>query len=346
MKCVWFVFTGVFLFVKTGAGDGFLKPVPFPKTFKDIPLETRIEILREGYMPYRIEYDANGVCVSGCAYQGITIKEDMQAVDEATDEMADLIQQSEQIPPESSPSSQQQLGGAQQPPVSGGGSGDIITEIASFGMGWCYNGLSTKLPLRYPVDMTGLKYKISSDFGFRTHSANGARFHPALDIGCPSGTPVYATADGIVVTVANETKPGGAGNYINIKHENGLITQYLHLNSILVSKGERVSACQQIATSGNTGQSISGQSYAAHLDYRIRFDSDRNKYVDILCPCKTSNRNTQNSYNTNLDVSCAHSLFNAHYKFKNAATKHSKWRVEHGHCMQNIDSLLPDEISQ
>ena len=150
----------------------------------------------------------------------------------------------------------------------------------------------------------------------------------------------------VTLTVANETKPGGAGNYINIKHENGLITQYLHLNSILVSKGERVSACQQIATSGNTGQSISGQSYAAHLDYRIRFDSDRNKYVDILCPCKTSNRNTQDSYNTNLDVSCAHSLFNAPYKFKNVATKHSKWRVEHGHCMQNMGSVLPDEISQ
>ena len=339
MKGFLYVFTGVFLFVKPGAGDGFLKPVSFPKTFKDIPLETRIEILREGYMPYRIEYDANGVCVSGCAYQGITIKEDMQAVDEATDEMADLIQQS--IPSESLSTSQQppvdENIPSQQLPVSGGG---------SVGQNWCYNGLSTKLPLRYPLDMSGARYKISSDFGFRTNSANGARFHPALDIGCPSGTPVYATADGIVVTVANETKPGGAGNYINIKHENGLITQYLHLDSILVSKGERVSACQQIATSGNTGQSISGQSYAAHLDYRIRFDSDRNKYVDILCPCKTSNRNTQNSYNTNLDVSCAHSLFNAPYKFKNVATKHSKWRVEHGHCMQNLNSLLPDEMSQ
>ena len=194
--------------------------------------------------------------------------------------------------------------------------------------------------------MTNFKYKISSDFGFRTNSPNGARFHPAIDIGCPSGTPVYATADGVVVTVANETRPGGAGNYISIKHDNGLITQYLHLDRVFVSKGDTVTACQQIANSGNSGQSVGGNAYAAHLDYRIRFDSNANKYVDILCPCKTSDRNTQNSYNTNLNMTCAHSLFNASYKFKNSGAKHANWRVEHGHCMQNINSLLPDEVSQ
>lgn len=337
-------FIGLFIvfsvIAQSGWAESLLKATNFPKTFQDVPFKTRLEILRAGYLPYRVEYDENGVCVSGCAYRGITIHEDMMAVDEATDEMADLIQMAEDDSAQTPPHHHDNVGGNTGDIGDGMGGTDDVNVASN----WCQNGKSTKLPLRYPVDMTGLRYKISSDFGFRTKSSNGARFHPAIDIGCPTGTPVYATADGVVVTVANENKPGGAGNYINIKHENGLITQYLHLNTVLVSRGDTVRACQQIATSGNTGQSVSGQSYAPHLDYRIRFDSNRNKYVDILCPCKTSDRQTQNSYDTNLDINCAHSLFNASYQFKNSGAKHSKWRVEHGHCMRTMDSPLPDEV--
>ena len=314
MKKFLFILMAGCLYTCPGIGDSLLKPTAFPKTFQDVPFETRIEILRQGYMPYKIEYDENGICISNCAYRGITIKDDMDSVTEATNEMVDLIQQSEYV--------------------------------ASSGQDWCQNGKTTKLPLRYPVDMTNVKYKITSDFGFRTNSPNGSTFHPAVDIGCPSGTPVYATADGVVVTVDNESVLGGAGNYINIKHDNGLITQYLHLDTVLVSIGDTVRACQQIAQSGNSGKDKNGNDYVPHLDYRIRFDSNKNKYVDILCPCKTSDRNTQNSYETNLNMNCAHSLFNAPYKFKNSNIKHSKWRVDHGHCMQNQNSLLPDEIAQ
>ena len=307
--------------VSPSFADSLLSAQSFPQTFQDLSFTSRLEILRESYMPYRIEYDANGVCISGCAYTGITIKDDMDAVDKATEDMENLIKKSKS---ESS--------SALQP-----------VRVAK---NWCENGQSTKLPLRYPVDMSNLKYYISSDFGFRTNSPNGARFHPAVDIGCPVGTPVYATADGVVVTVANETKPGGAGKYVNIKHENGLITQYLHLNEILVKKGDAVSACQQIATSGNSGTSVGGAPYAAHLDYRIRFNSDQNNYVDILCPCKVSNRTNQNSFDNTVDISCAHSLFNSEYTFKTSGTKHSKWRHEHGHCMPNMTSVLPDEVSK
>lgn len=332
MKGILGVFITAVCVAQPVLGDSFLKPTSFPKTFQDLSFTARMNILREGYLPYEIQYNENGVCTANCAYHGITLDDDMRSVDQATDEMADLIANSG--------------GGASSSGGTGGTSGGGGYS-GSWGNGdWCRNGLSTKLPLRYPVDMTNFKYKISSDFGFRTNSPNGARFHPAIDIGCPSGTPVYATADGVVVTVANETRPGGAGNYISIKHDNGLITQYLHLDRVFVSKGDTVTACQQIANSGNSGQSVGGNAYAAHLDYRIRFDSNANKYVDILCPCKTSDRNTQNSYNTNLNMTCAHSLFNASYKFKNSGAKHANWRVEHGHCMQNINSLLPDEVSQ
>ena len=197
--------------------------------------------------------------------------------------------------------------------------------------------------------MTNFKYKITSDFGFRTSSPNGARFHPALDIGTPIGTPVYATADGVVETVARQDTPGGGGLYVNIRHDNGLITQYIHLSQALVHKGDQVRACDQIALSGNSGKSVSGGTYAAHLDYRIRFASNNNNYVDILCPCKTGNRSNNSSGNNNLNIGCAHSLFNAQYKFtpynpNSDITKRSLWRVKYGHCMQKNTDLLPDEV--
>lgn len=323
--------------------NSFLKATQFPKTFEDLSFSSRLAILRENYLPYMIEYDENGVCVKNCAYHGITIVEDMQAVDEATEEIADLIaaaEEEEEEPetPETPP--------AQTPGWGVNGGGGAITSS-----NWCNNGLSTKLPLRYPVDMTGFRYRITSDFGFRPKSQNGARFHPAVDIGCPSGTPVYATADGVVVTVANETSRGGAGKYVSIKHDNGLITQYLHLSSILVKHGDSVRACQQIALSGNSGTGVDGNGYAAHLDYRIRFDSDRNKYVDILCPCKVSTRvgNGQSSDNP-VNITCAHSLFNLPYKFTkynpdNDINKRSVWRVTNGHCMTKKTDLLPDEVA-
>lgn len=305
--------------------DSFLTAQQFPETFEDLPFAARIEVLRDGYMPYEVQYDDNGVCISGCAYHGITIKEDMDAVDEATEEMANLIEIEEEKAEASLPA---------QPDT------PVPTTTD-----WCRNGKSTRLPLRYPVNMTNLAYMVTSDFGFRTSSPNGARFHPALDIGCPVGTPVYATADGVVETVSRQDANGGAGLFITIKHDNDLMTQYLHLNKALVSQGDRVVACQQIALSGNSGKNVSGGSYGAHLDYRIRFNSDKNKYVDILCPNKVSNRNSQQSYDVNIvNYNEKHSLFYNTYKFQNASAKHSKWRVEHGHCMRNIDDLLPDEV--
>ena len=300
--------------------ESLLKATQFPKTIQDLSFKSRMELLADGYTPYEIVYE-NGVCVSGCAYPGITIQEDMDSVDEATEEMADLIEQQQ----------------------------DYDDEIISPATDWCHNGLSTKLPLRYPVDMSAFKWKITSDFGFRPKSANGARFHPAIDIACPVGTPVYATADGTVIWVDNQTTSGGAGKYIGIKHDNGLITMYLHLSKQLVSVNQRVSACQQIALSGVSGNDINGKPYTGpHLDYRIRFESDKNKFVDILCPCKASTKVGQGE-SSDYDLSCAHSLFYAPYKFvpynpNSDVTKRSVWRVSHGHCMTKNTDLLPDEV--
>lgn len=317
------------LFCVPAVAGSLLKATSFPKTFEDLSFTSRIEVLREGYMPFEVQYDDNGVCVRGCAYRGITIKDDMDAVDEANEEMAQLIANAEPstvLPTDSETESVEQHDYPQ-----------LDTNYVLSAPNWCKNGLSTKLPLRYPVDMTNLKYPLTSDFGFRKIK-KGSDFHPALDIGVPEGTPVYATADGFVIK-ANWDINGG-GNVIDIKHDNGLITQYMHLSKHLVSKGERVSACQQIALSGNTGNST-----GPHLDYRVRFDSNKNKYVDILCPRKAGNRNTKTSDDSNVSViNDGRSLFHAPYKFRNQSDKSAQWRVKHGHCMTTINDLLPDEV--
>lgn len=300
-----------------------LQAVTFPQTFEDLSFKSRMDFLTESYAPYEIVYE-NGVCVSGCAYPGITLAEDMAAVDEATEEMADLIEEAEQDPKD------------ENPPATD----------------WCHNGLSSTLPLRYPVDMTNLKYKISSDFGYRPASENGARFHPAIDIACPTGTPVYATADGVVLWAHYDKSKGGAGYNIGIQHDNNLITQYLHLSKMLVRPNQKVRACDKIALSGVSGVNVDGVPYSGpHLDYRIRFgDKQSNKFVDILCPCKIST-DVGRGESSDSEMSCKHSLFHAPYKFSNYnpnndVTKRSKWRVEHKHCMTKSTDLLPDETRE
>lgn len=350
MKRVFIVFLIAGVYACSGYADSFLTAQQFPKTFEDLSFKSRIEVLREGYKPFEVEYDENGVCISGCAYKGLTIKDDMDAVDEANEEMAELIAAENQ-------SNQQDFGRQQterkskselahiKPDMYYSDQPDDDTPVAgeSVPKDWCRNGLTTKLPLRYPVDMSDFKYKITSDFGFRKIKQSKSNFHPAIDIGCPVGTPVYATADGIVEEVGFDNY--GGGNYVNIKHENGLVTQYMHLKKSVVSKGQVVNACQQIALSGNTGSSS-----GPHLDYRVRFESDKNKYVDILCPIKASNKTTKQSYDTDVsDMVSEHSLFYNQYRFSPYKTnsndvKRSIWRTEHGHCMSNVNDLLPDEV--
>jgi len=325
--------------------ESFLKATNFPKTFEDLSFKARMDALTDGYIPYEISYDEHGNCISGCAYPGVTLQDDMNAVDEANDKMSDLISNTRKSPDKDArpgPSTTPDTPGHDDISVTPPSSRDPATD-------WCHNGLSTTLPLRYPVDMTNFKYKVTSDFGFRTSSPNGARFHPALDIGTPIGTPVYATADGVVEAVDNQDTPGGGGLYVNIKHDNGLITQFIHLSKALVNKGDRVRACDKIALSGNSGKNTSGQPYDPHLDYRIRFASNRNNFVDILCPCKTGNKSDNSSGNNNLNIECVHSLFNAPYKFTsyNPNTdniKRSLWRVKYGHCMKKNTDLLPNEV--
>lgn len=90
------------------------------------------------------------------------------------------------------------------------------------------------------------------------------KYHGAVDFGVSVGTPVYAAADGIVVT----STWGGSdryGYYIKIEHYNGLYTLYAHGSSLVAKVGQEVKQGQLIMYSGNTGNST-----GPHLHFEVR----------------------------------------------------------------------------
>lgn len=90
--------------------------------------------------------------------------------------------------------------------------------------------------------------------------------HNGIDLIAGQGTPVIATADGVVLEVKRSGK--GPGNIVEIGHDGGYRTLYAHLQDIVVRKGERVEAGRKIANVG-----MSGNSFAPHLHYEVHRDS-------------------------------------------------------------------------
>lgn len=89
---------------------------------------------------------------------------------------------------------------------------------------------------------------VSSPYGLRW---GGSDFHPGIDIANDMGTPIRATADG-VVSIAGWNS-GGYGNMVDIDHGNGVMTRYGHASYVVVSAGQQVKRGQIIAYMGSTG---------------------------------------------------------------------------------------------
>ena len=82
-------------------------------------------------------------------------------------------------------------------------------------------------------------YRIDSPFGYRNTGIQGATTnHQGIDIGCPSGTPVYAPLDGLVMS-AQDTTPNGCGGFVKLNHMN-YETKFCHLKQWVVTNGEKV----------------------------------------------------------------------------------------------------------
>ena len=112
-------------------------------------------------------------------------------------------------------------------------------------------------------------YRINSAFGLRKLAIEAkARAHKGIDIAAPKGTSVYTTAEGRVVRAGFQA--GGYGNFIEVKHPNGLSSVYGHLSHIDVHTGQQVASGERIGLVGSTGYST-----GPHLHFEVRRNGDQ-----------------------------------------------------------------------
>ena len=119
--------------------------------------------------------------------------------------------------------------------------------------------IPSEKPIKSDVSFT-------SGFGVRSDPFNsGAAMHPGIDLAGPSGTPIYATADGTVRRAGWNS--GGYGNLVELDHGRGITTRYGHMSAIIVKDGDHIARGQLIGRMGSTGRSTGN-----HLQYEVRID--------------------------------------------------------------------------
>ncbi|MCB9693049.1 MAG: M23 family metallopeptidase [Alphaproteobacteria bacterium] len=131
--------------------------------------------------------------------------------------------------------------------------------------------LERALPKRWPTGGS-----LTSGYGWRRNPVGrrGYKFHSGLDIANARGTPIFATADGLV---AKATYNSGYGRQVVIDHGYGITTSYSHCHVLLVKAGQRVREGQRIATMGNTGRST-----GPHLHYEVHLDGNAVDPMDYV----------------------------------------------------------------
>lgn len=126
-------------------------------------------------------------------------------------------------------------------------------------------------------------FVLTSPFGIRISPFTRASdFHKGLDLSAPTGTPIYATADGVVsyagrYPIAQSVAWWRFGNVVVINHSERFITIYGHCDTVKVQPGQQVKQGEVIATVGSTGWSTN-----SHLHYEVRSDlEERGSYAPI-----------------------------------------------------------------
>jgi murein DD-endopeptidase MepM/ murein hydrolase activator NlpD len=105
--------------------------------------------------------------------------------------------------------------------------------------------------------------RMTSGYGMRYHPIlKRRRMHTGVDFGAPSGSPIYAAADGVVISASYS---GGYGNAVILDHGGGVSTLYAHCSRFSVSAGQSVRKGQRIASVGSTGLST-----GPHLHFEVR----------------------------------------------------------------------------
>jgi murein DD-endopeptidase MepM/ murein hydrolase activator NlpD len=123
-------------------------------------------------------------------------------------------------------------------------------------------------PAIQPVSNKDLD-RIASGFGFRIDPIyKTAKMHAGLDFTAPQGTPIYATADGIVDLAGNAGN--GFGNHVIINHGYGYETLYGHMVRVKARKGQAIKRGEVIGWVGSTGKST-----GPHCHYEVHYRGEK-----------------------------------------------------------------------
>ena len=123
-----------------------------------------------------------------------------------------------------------------------------------------YRVAASRLPFADPVPSGA--YRLTSGFGHRRDPMGaGTRMHSGTDFAGARGTPIHTTADGTVIRAG---RMRGYGNVVDVQHAFGVTTRYAHLDSIAVSKGQKLSRGDRVGAMGTTGRST-----GVHLHYEV-----------------------------------------------------------------------------
>jgi murein DD-endopeptidase MepM/ murein hydrolase activator NlpD len=110
--------------------------------------------------------------------------------------------------------------------------------------------------LQQPLFVMPVKGVFTSNFGYRW-----GVLHAGIDLANSIGTPIHAVSDGVVIAAG---PTAGYGMWVKLRHADGTVTLYGHVNTTMVTVGERVMAGDQIATVGNRGNST-----GPHLHFEV-----------------------------------------------------------------------------
>lgn len=125
----------------------------------------------------------------------------------------------------------------------------------------------TRTVVSVPQIMPLSDARLTSGYGMRDHPILRRRArHNGVDLAAPTGTPVYATADGLVEMAQWYSS---YGNYVQIEHGSDIETRYAHLSSYTVRPGQQVQMGDLIGYVGSTGRST-----GPHLHYEVRVNGD------------------------------------------------------------------------
>jgi murein DD-endopeptidase MepM/ murein hydrolase activator NlpD len=135
-------------------------------------------------------------------------------------------------------------------------------------------GIPSAQPVRELANFT-------SGYGIRSDPFRGrAAMHAGIDLSGAYGTPIYATADGVVGR--SEWNSGGYGNLVEIDHGQGIQTRYGHLSRLIARPGQRVRRGELVGLMGSTGRSTGN-----HLHYEVRIDGRAVNPVPFMQPSQT-----------------------------------------------------------